>query len=216
MKKAISLYVAVMCGIVVFAQDTTAGKNNFPPNNNRDTVPGNSAWNKKDTSFSSKGQWPKDSVNKKTWPNTDSTLQHSGNMKTDSTNTTYQSGSQTGSTQDTSTSTSSQKSTTTAADNKATDTVTLTDRIMMKDDQMFMVKNNESSLLDKNYKLESGAVITTDGMVKYPGGKSVKLKNGQFIELAPAAESSDAKKSTHKKTSSKGATTAKKKKTPNA
>ena len=210
MKKAISLYVAVMFGVVVFAQDTTAGKNNFPPNNNRDTVPGNSAWNKKDTAFNSKGQWPKDSVNKKTWPNTDSTLQH--NMKTDSNNTT-QSDSQTGSTQDTA---ASQKSATTATDKASDTTVTLTDRIMMKDDQMFIVKNNESSPLDKDYKLESGAVITTDGMVKYPGGKSVKLKNGQFIELAPAAESSDTKKSTQKKTSSKSGTTTKKKKTPNA
>jgi hypothetical protein len=52
-------------------------------------------------------------------------------------------------------------------------------------------------------------------MVKYPGGKSVKLKNGQFIELTPATESSETKKST-KKAASKSGTTTKKKKTPNA
>jgi hypothetical protein len=214
MKKAISLYVAVMLGVVVFAQDTTAGKNNFPPNNiNRDTVPGNNSWNKKDSNFNSNGQWPKDSVNKKTWPNTDSTLQHSGNMRTDSANSTYQPGSQAGGTTDTS---SLNKQSTAANDNKASDTnVTLTDRVMMKDDKMVIVKNNELSPLDKDYKLESGAVVTTDGMVKYPGGKSVQLKNGQFIELAPATETSETKKTTHKKTSAKSTTT-KKKKTPNS
>lgn len=215
MKKAISLYVAMMFGVVVFAQDTTAGKNNFPPNNNRDTVPGNSSWNKKDTTgFDSKGQWPKDSVNKKTWPNTDSTLQHSGNMKTDSMGTTAQQpGSQTGSTTDNTS--ASSKTATAGTDSKTSDTTTLTDRVMMKDDKMVIVKNNETSALDKDYKLESGATVTTDGMVKYPGGKSVKLKNGQFIELTPATESSETKKTT-KKAGSKSGTTTKKKKTPKA
>jgi hypothetical protein len=112
---------------------------------------------------------------------------------------------------------SSQKSTTTATDNKATEaTVTLTDRIMMKDDQIFIVKNNESTVLDKNYKLESGVVITKEGLVKYPGGKSVNLKNGQFIELDPVSETGAAKKATQKKTSTKGSTITKKRKTPHA
>lgn len=32
--------------------------------------------------------------------------------------------------------------------------------------------------------------VTPDGSVNYPGGKTVKLKNGQFIELTPATSSS--------------------------
>lgn len=62
---------------------------------------------------------------------------------------------------------------------------TLTDRVMMKDDKMYIVKNNESAILDKNYKLSNGVFVTADGSVNYPGGKTVKLKNGQFIELTP-------------------------------
>ena len=56
---------------------------------------------------------------------------------------------------------------------------------MMKDDKMYIVKNNESAILDKNYKLPNGVFVTADGSVNYPGGKTVKLKNGQFIELTP-------------------------------
>lgn len=84
MKKAISLSVAVMLGVVVFAQDTIPGKNNLA-NSRRATVSVNSSFNKKDSSVSAgKNQWPNDSTNKKGWPNNDNTLQQSNATKGDS------------------------------------------------------------------------------------------------------------------------------------
>lgn len=77
-------------------------------------------------------------------------------------------------------------------------TETLADRVMMKNDTMYMVKNGENTLLEKNYKLESGAIVMVDGSVKYPSGKTVQLKNGQFIALA-ATKEMDAKDKTKNK-----------------
>jgi len=77
-----------------------------------------------------------------------------------------------------------------------------TDRVIMKDDKIYMLKSGESSLLEKSYKLESGAVVSTTGSVKYPSGRVVQLKNGQFIELLKPVSSStttDTKKTTETK-----------------
>lgn len=203
MKKVISISIAIIIGVNAFAQDTIPGQPKSPTAPS--TVPDKMNPNLNDTSRSGTNKWPKDSVNKNTWPNTDTTLRNNrtgtdsmGNANTMQPGRDSSMRSGNGNTaqqpkaQDSSYTSKSSKDTASASSEK------MTDRIMMKDDQMYLVKNNESSILDKNYKLESGVVITKDGDVKYPGGKTVKLKNGQFIELAPV---SDKETSTGTKTS---------------
>lgn len=96
-----------------------------------------------------------------------------------------------------------------AKETTATNTTTLTDRVIMKEDKMFLIKNGESNPMEKNYKLASGAVVMTTGTVKYPGGRIVKLKNGQFIEIsqkdkdAQAAKTTTVSKTNKKKTVTK-------------
>ena len=91
--------------------------------------------------------------------------------------------------------------TVTAATDSATKVIP-TDRVIMKDDKIYMLKSGDTSLLEKSYKLESGAVVSTTGSVKYPSGRVVQLKNGQFIELVKPISSSTTtgtKKSTETK-----------------
>jgi hypothetical protein len=78
----------------------------------------------------------------------------------------------------------------------------LSDRVMMKDGEMLVVKNGESTKLTDDIELPSGQVVTADGTVKKKDGTSVKLKDGQYIELkfAPAKKDAAAtKRNTPKK-----------------
>jgi len=92
----------------------------------------------------------------------------------------------------------------------------MTDRILMRNDSLLIIQNGEATGLDKEYKLQSGAVVSIKGMVKYPSGKTVQLKNGQFIELTPSEDDSKAtgdkttKSSSSSSTSKKGSKTTKK------
>ena len=58
----------------------------------------------------------------------------------------------------------------------------------MRDDAMYIITGGQSNSLTETYKLESGATVTTDGTVTYPSGKTVKLKNGQFIEITKVSK----------------------------
>lgn len=70
----------------------------------------------------------------------------------------------------------------------------LSDRVVMKDGELMVIKNGEVSRVEKAIILPSGTVIQKDGTLKKKDGTEVKLKNGQFIEL-PAASSTKKKKS---------------------
>lgn len=171
MKKVIILSAAFMLGVAAYAQDTipTINKKSL---NNLDT-----------TLNKSKG------ILMDKMKNVDSTLSEgqqnlgkdslSKNITTDTSNTTA---------------TTVDSKLNGAVDSAAA--VVLTDRVMMKEEAMYLVKDGESTLLDKSYKLESGAVISTTGNVKFPSGKVVQLKNGQFIELKPVEKTTDSKTST--------------------
>jgi len=105
----------------------------------------------------------------------------------------------------------------TSADSSAT-AEKVSDRITMADDKIYVIKDGDSSVLSKEYKLSSGASVMPDGTVKYPTGKSVNLKNGQFIELPKKSESADVDsgtKATKKSTPAKKKTTTKKPTTTN-
>ncbi len=90
---------------------------------------------------------------------------------------------------------------------------TLTDRVMMKDDKMYLLMEGNATEMEKDYKLSSGALVSTTGSVKYPGGKIVTLKNGQFIEIKPTVSETVYKKVAKSKKSTKTLVTKKKTKT---
>jgi hypothetical protein len=87
--------------------------------------------------------------------------------------------------------------------NAAADTAAkekLSDRVVMKEGQMMLIKNGEEMKMEKDVTLSSGTVITRDGMVKKKDGSSVKLKDGQYIALPAATDKKPAlKKQVEKK-----------------
>lgn len=60
---------------------------------------------------------------------------------------------------------------------------TLTDRVMMKDGELLVIEKGKLTKVEKDFKLPSGVVVTPDGKVKMTNGTSVKLKDGQYIEM---------------------------------
>ena len=170
MKKFISLSAAICLTAMAFAQDTipTPQAKNFP----KDTVPlvNKNAW--KDTSLASTAN--SDSMAKK-WTDTTSL---SGNNKLPDT---------TASAMATPTMTKKDTvPTSNAQANAAADTSgkqVVSDRVMVKDDQVVVIKNGETTVLQDSITLSSGAVVTKDGTITYKDGKTKKLKNGQYIAL---------------------------------
>lgn len=78
------------------------------------------------------------------------------------------------------------------------------DKVVMKDDQVLVIKNGDSTLLQDSIKLKSGAVVMKDASVKFKDGTTTTLKNGQYIALNPApAESKKSKRTTTKKETTK-------------
>lgn len=73
----------------------------------------------------------------------------------------------------------------------------VTDRVMMKEGMMVIIKDGNMAPMDKEITLPSGTVVQTDGTLKKKDGSEIKLKNGQYIELPSA----DAKKKTDQKDS---------------
>ena len=103
-----------------------------------------------------------------------------------------------------------------SANNGATDMSTskekdMTDRLIMKDGQMMMVKHGDTTQMAENVTLSSGALVMKNGSVKYKSGKITQLKNGQSINLMPVAEDKEIKKTTATSTQKTKTTTTKKK-----
>jgi hypothetical protein len=59
------------------------------------------------------------------------------------------------------------------------------DRVMMKDGEMVIIQKGKETKMLKNIKLPDGNIVMTDGTVKMPDGNSVKLKDGEYINLSP-------------------------------
>jgi hypothetical protein len=65
------------------------------------------------------------------------------------------------------------------------------DKVMMKDDKVYVIKSGDSTLLADSITLGSGAVVRSDASVTFSDGSTAQLKNGQYIALTtppPAAE----------------------------
>lgn len=184
MKKVIILSTAVMLTVAAFAQDTI-------PKNSKDSLQMKS---RNVDSLLSQGQ---QNLNKDPLGSSkpDSLFNKSNN--TDSLNTTGLNGDSKLKTGADTTKVATMNS---LNDKKAmadsSTSLAVTDRVMMKEEKMYLVKNGENTLLDKSYKLESGVVVSANGNVKFPSGKTVQLKNGQFIELRPIEKTPDSKTTT--------------------
>lgn len=206
MKKITSLSVWIILGLGAFAQDTIP-KSNL---NRTDTIP---AYNKTDTgsselknraktdsNYAKKEPWYLDSLQEKSFTKNDTTRQKwnaaSGSIDT-----------QAAGAENKMDSSTSAKSSNTTAMASSVDTVKITDRLLMYNDSMYLIKNGDSTILEKPYTLESGTVVMIDGNVKFPSGKTVMLKNGQFLEIKPSVEAEKkidtAPKSKSKKTQGK-------------
>lgn len=210
MKKLISLsVVASMFCISAVAQDTSLNRPAVPQTNLLDTVPDTKKWSQDST----KMDMNRDSTNKQ-WP--DTSFDNRNNMQKDSLST--QKTLDTTSTYNTTDSMQNREqakddwklrkdqdsmstSTTTTTTTTTTDSssATVSDRVMMKDDAMVVIKDGQTTPLDKEYTLPSGATISTTGEVKYPSGKTVQLKNGQFIALTDDADTKPEKVKKDKK-----------------
>lgn len=173
MKKVCSFSVIIMLGYSSLAQDSLSV-------NRKDTM-----HSKMDSTMPA--TLPKDKMDTTTLSGVNGSTMNSGSDSTDTS---------------AKVSTGSSSQTLSATTSVTTDTtvkVSVSDRVIMKDGKVYLVKNNEPALLEKSYKLESGAIVSTTGMVKYPSGKSAQLKNGQFIELKKIVIADVKKKTENKK-----------------
>jgi hypothetical protein len=225
MKKLISLSVVAMMSMAAFAQDTIPNRQNSNPSN-RDTIPGsNKNW--KDTSSMSRSQdstyqrrnYP-DSLNVDTTSfarkNSMNDSSATTTTDTDSLSTANSSQGATTNKDSMSTTSSTQTNTNTTTTTATADSATvLTDRVIMRDDTMYIIKNGETTNLSETFKLESGATVSREGLVTYPSGKTVTLKNGQFIEITKVttADNDDKDSDSDMSTSDKKATKTMKKST---
>ena len=232
MKKFISLSVTVLLGWACLAHDTIPKPPTFPPPNNRDTFPDTSRMGRDTSSMWNSNRSTPDSLKQnKEWPNNDTSSMSANrlpgdtlpgerendatrsrdsldmNRNADSLNNREQ-------TMKDDWKTNKNQQDTLGVNNRSQDSAnmqeadtTLTDRVIMRDDSLLIIQNGEASVLDKEFTLESGATISPEGMVKYPSGKEVQLKNGQFIEITkdskmdkPAKKTKEGKKTKKSKT----------------
>ena len=91
----------------------------------------------------------------------------------------------------------SKGSTDSAATGGTTKTKKATDRVMMKSGDMILILNGTEEKMVKDYTFPDGTIVTPEGTVKMPDGKSVKLKDGQYIDIKkPSAKKTTTKKKT--------------------
>lgn len=68
------------------------------------------------------------------------------------------------------------------------------DRVYMKDNTIMVSKNGVSSKLPKSITLNDGTKVMMDGTIKMPDGQTMKLKNGESINLSSTTSKSKTKK----------------------
>jgi hypothetical protein len=74
----------------------------------------------------------------------------------------------------------------------------LSDRVMMKDGEMVLILNGNEEKMDKDYKFPNGTLVTPDGTVKMINGKTVKLKDGQYLDIKKPTPTTKKKTKTKK------------------
>ena len=229
MKKFISLAAAGLISAMALAQDTIPATPRTSMPGKMDTMPKNRNLDKKDTSLNRNNKWQdttakknrnmpdtmnnsvmnngKDSsmANTTAWPSDTSAMINNTGMEnlnkksTDSGMNNH--GAVSGNTQNRMDTTKAMtKPMDTRANMESSTREKGEDRVFMKDGQMMLIKNGDSTLMDENVTLSSGGVVMKDGLVKYQNGKTVQLKNGQYINLVTEEKVSKSTKTVSKKT----------------
>lgn len=57
------------------------------------------------------------------------------------------------------------------------------DCCMMKDGKMMCMKGGKTMAMDKDMTMKDGTTVMKDGTVKMKGGKTMKMKNGESIDM---------------------------------
>ena len=227
MKKIFSLSAIILIGFTSFAQNTVP-KSNSKQKNNLDTMPRSNNLPSDTATKNQNNKQRPDSMNTGATAMFPDSLKAdsrsnsygtNGSMAKDSTSmshNSYNSDSTLNASSNGNSNSTSIAPTTTSV--STTDSIkayekTLTDRVMMKEDKMYMLKDGEATLMETSFKLSSGAVVSTLGTVKYPGGKIITLKNGQFIEIKPPVVETKTKQVEKYKKSTKASVIKKKTKT---
>ena len=74
------------------------------------------------------------------------------------------------------------------------ETKAVKDRVYMKNNAVMISKNGVSSKLTKSLTLNDGTKVMVDGTIKMPDGQTMKLKNGESINLSSKTSKSKTKK----------------------
>lgn len=67
-----------------------------------------------------------------------------------------------------------------------------TNKVMMKDDKMWIVENGEVKEMDSDVMMPSGDKVMMDGKVQKADGTDMMMKNGESIDMDGKMMSSDA------------------------
>ena len=55
--------------------------------------------------------------------------------------------------------------------------------VTMQDNKMMVWKDGKTMAMDKDMMLKNGATVMTDGTVKMKDGKTMKMKNGEMMDM---------------------------------
>lgn len=72
---------------------------------------------------------------------------------------------------------------TTALFAQSTQSSQMRDGFIMKKGKMIAIKNGQAKLVDKDIQLNNGSIITASGIMKTKDGKTVALKEGEYISV---------------------------------
>lgn len=57
------------------------------------------------------------------------------------------------------------------------------DHVMMKDGKMHIMKDGKTTHMDKEMTMGNGTTVMADGMCKMKGGKTMKMKEGDMMDM---------------------------------
>lgn len=69
-------------------------------------------------------------------------------------------------------------------------------RIMMKEDQMWIVENGEARVMDADMMLSDGTKVMSDGKVINPDGQEWLMQNGEAVDMDGKKQGNDESTST--------------------
>ena len=189
MKKLLSALTIIGLTATVTAQTTQPGtgsgsETQIPGmSTTTDTVPGNPGNTKPDSSFYKSNP---DATDSSIYNNGNG---NNGNNSTPGTNNTGTGIDMNGSNTTPGTNSTTGSETDMNTDNSNTVSENTEDRVFMRNNKVFVVKNGKTTQLAKSMKLNDGSTVMVNGTVKLQDGSTMKLKNGEQIKNTATANS---------------------------